>query len=392
MYRLTTEQEAIVAKARAIATGIIAAEAAEVDAQGRFPAEGMRALAEAGLWGLLVPGELGGLGQGLRTLAAVVDEIAQRCASTAMIFMMHNCGVNCYLAEPVKFEAELRAAAAGQHLSTLAFSEKGSRSQFWAPVSRAVAGSSGSGVTLSAEKSWVTSAGIADGIVSSCGSASGTGPSVYLVKKDDPGLTISGGWNSLGMRGNQSNPMTLTDVALENATRLIGVDGKGDDIMLGKALPVFQICQGAIGVGIAEAAFAATQKHLTAHGFEHTGTKLMDLPNLRARLAATSTLAPGRYVAFAGIGRPSRFFDALGRQAGVELLEGAPYPDHHAFTQYDVSFLMKLAADHDARLVTTDKDHVRLPADMKDKVARASVKAAFEDEEALARLLDGVVR
>ena len=84
--------------------------------------------------------------------------------------------------------------------------------------------------------------------------------------------------------------------------------------------------------------------------------------------------------------------DALGRQAGVELLEGAPYPDHHAFTQYDVSFLMKLAADHDARLVTTDKDHVRLPADMKDKVARASVKAAFEDEEALARLLDGVVR
>lgn len=286
MYRLTAEQEAIVAKARAIATGIIAADAADVDAQGRFPAEGMRALAEAGLWGLLVPGELGGLGQGLRTLAAVVDEIAQRCASTAMIFMMHNCGVNCYLADPVKFETELRAAAAGQHLSTLAFSEKGSRSQFWAPVSRAVAGSSGSGVTLSADKSWVTSAGIADGIVSSCGSASGTGPSVYLVKKDDPGLTISGGWNSLGMRGNQSNPMTLTEVALENATRLIGVDGKGDDIMLGKALPVFQICQGAIGVGIAEAAFAATQKHLTAHGFEHTGTKLMDLPNLRARLAA----------------------------------------------------------------------------------------------------------
>jgi tetraacyldisaccharide 4'-kinase len=115
-------------------------------------------------------------------------------------------------------------------------------------------------------------------------------------------------------------------------------------------------------------------------------------PILRARLAATSALAPGRYVAFAGIGRPSRFFDALGRQAGVELMEGAPYPDHHAFTPYDISFLMKLAADHDARLVTTDKDHVRLPAGMKDKVARASVKASFEDEEALARLLDGVVR
>jgi tetraacyldisaccharide 4'-kinase len=115
-------------------------------------------------------------------------------------------------------------------------------------------------------------------------------------------------------------------------------------------------------------------------------------PILRARLAATSTLPPGRYVAFAGIGRPSRFFDALGKQPGVEVAEGAPYPDHHAFTPYDISFLMKLAADHDARLVTTDKDHVRLPADLKDKVVRASVKATFQDEEALARLLDSVVR
>ena len=113
-------------------------------------------------------------------------------------------------------------------------------------------------------------------------------------------------------------------------------------------------------------------------------------PILRARLTPASTLPPGRYVAFAGIGRPSRFFDALGRQPGVELAEGAPYPDHHAFTPYDISFLMKLAADHDARLVTTDKDHVRLPADMKDKVARASVKAVFEDEAALTRLLDRV--
>ncbi len=113
-------------------------------------------------------------------------------------------------------------------------------------------------------------------------------------------------------------------------------------------------------------------------------------PILRTRLTPTSTLPPGRYVAFAGIGRPSRFFDALGRQPRVELAEGAPYPDHHVFTPYDISFLMKLAADHDARLVTTDKDHVRLPADMKDKVARASVKAVFEDEAALTRLLDRV--
>lgn len=282
MYQLNDAQEAILQKVREVADRDIAPAAAEVDAESRFPAESIRALGEAGFMGLTVPEEMGGLGQGLVTTAAVVDEIAQRCASTAMIYMMHLSGVSCYLAMSDRFGTELRDAAKGQHLSTLAFSEKGSRSQFWAPVSKAVA--AGDGFTLSAEKSWVTSAGIADGIVASSGSTDGTGASVWLVKKDDPGLTIAGGWNSLGMRGNQSNPMQLEDVPL-SADRLIGEDGKGADIMLGKALPTFLTCQGAIGVGLTEAAFTASQKHITGHGFAHTGTKLSDLPNQRARLA-----------------------------------------------------------------------------------------------------------
>lgn len=111
-------------------------------------------------------------------------------------------------------------------------------------------------------------------------------------------------------------------------------------------------------------------------------------PILRARLVPLAPLPPGRYVAFAGIGRPARFFDALQEQPGVELAEGAPYPDHHMFTSYDLNFLMKLAAERNAQLVTTDKDYVRLPAEMKTKVMRASVKAQFEDEPAFATLLD----
>lgn len=111
---------------------------------------------------------------------------------------------------------------------------------------------------------------------------------------------------------------------------------------------------------------------------------------LRAKLEPLAQLAPGRYIAFAGIGRPSRFFDSLQKQPGVELSEGVPYPDHHAFHPSDLSFLMKLASERDAKLVTTDKDYVRLPTSMKDKVVRASVAAKFEDEAALARLLDSV--
>ncbi len=114
-------------------------------------------------------------------------------------------------------------------------------------------------------------------------------------------------------------------------------------------------------------------------------------PILRAHLVPLAPLPPGRYVAFAGIGRPSRFFDALQKQPGIELSEGAPYPDHHMFTPHDLKFLMKLATERDAQLVTTDKDHVRLPADMKAHVVRSSVKALFEDAAPLTALLDRVI-
>ena len=114
-------------------------------------------------------------------------------------------------------------------------------------------------------------------------------------------------------------------------------------------------------------------------------------PILRASLVPLAPLPPGRYVAFAGIGRPARFFDALQKQLGVELSEGAPYPDHHMFTPHDLKFLTKLASERDAQLVTTDKDHVRLPADVKPHVLRASVNAKFENPAALTALLEGAL-
>jgi len=113
-------------------------------------------------------------------------------------------------------------------------------------------------------------------------------------------------------------------------------------------------------------------------------------PVLRARLAPLAKLAAGRYVAFAGIGRPERFFDGLQGMEGVELVEAVPYPDHHAFTASDLDYLKKVSSERDARLITTDKDHVRLSAEMKAIVMRASVEARFEDEAALAALLSRV--
>src|SRR5689334_15424316 len=138
MYRLNETQQQILDKVKAIADGPIAAEAASVDENAAFPAKGIQALGDAGLLGLTVPTEYGGLGQGPRVAVAALDEISQRCASTGMVYLMHLCGVACYVANPAVAENQLKKAAAGNHLSTLAWSEKGSRSHFWAPISQAV--------------------------------------------------------------------------------------------------------------------------------------------------------------------------------------------------------------------------------------------------------------
>ena len=285
MYRLNEPQQQLVNTAATVADRSIAPHAARVDRDRAFPRESIAALGEAGFLGLTIPAALGGMGQGLRTASAVLDEVARRCSSTAMVYLMHLCGVACYAAAQDKTESLLRAAARGEHLSTLAFSERGSRSHFWAPVSRA--DSSSGSTRLNAQKSFVTSAGQADGYVVSTLAATGTTPvesTIYLVLRDDRGLTTTGAWEGLGMRGNASAPMTLADVTV-GADRALTAPGKGLDMMLSTVLPAFQVGSAAVAIGIAEAAVQATTTHLTTAKLEHMNTTLAELPTLRARLA-----------------------------------------------------------------------------------------------------------
>jgi alkylation response protein AidB-like acyl-CoA dehydrogenase len=285
VYRLSESQQEVVDRATDIAEGVVAEHAQDVDAEARFPRESLDALAADGFLGLTVPREHGGMGEGLRTICAVLDRIAQRCPSTAMVYKMHLCGVSTYVAAGERMADTLRAVAAGEHLSTLAWSEPGSRSQFWAPVSKPTR--NGKGLVLHAEKSFVTAAGHADGYVVSTQWVDAESPlqsMLYLVLRDDDGIRVDAPWNGIGMRGNASSPMTFEGVAADDS-RALSDEAKGLDAMLGVVLPVFMLGNAAISVGICERATAATQGHITSARFEHADSKLSDLPNLRARLA-----------------------------------------------------------------------------------------------------------
>ena len=278
-----------VLKAREIASRVLSPSAGQNDKAGRFSIQAVEALGESGLLGLLLSVDFGGSGLGPRTFAAVTATLAEADASVAMVYLMHILGTaTMSAARPsAALTPTLQEIGAGRHLSTLAFSEAGSRSHFWTPVSRAHR--NGNGVRISAQKSWVTSAGHAQSYVVSALAPEGTGPidsTLYLVAAETRGLSVAGPWDGLGLRANASAPITLDDCQVPYDFQLTD-DGAGFPAMLNVVLPPFCLGTAAVALGLCRAAVAGTVSHLKTAKFEHLGQSLGEsLPTLRAQLAA----------------------------------------------------------------------------------------------------------
>jgi alkylation response protein AidB-like acyl-CoA dehydrogenase len=212
-----------------------------------------------------------------------------------MVYLMHILGAAAILAaRPGAAQAVtpiLREIGAGRHLSTLAFSEAGSRSHFWAPVSRALRNGNGNnnGVRISAKKSWVTSAGHAQSYVVSALAPEGAGPTdstLYLLGAGTGGFSVAGPWDGLGLRANASAPIALDDCQVAADFQLTD-DGAGFPAMMNVVLPLFSLGSSAVALGLCRAAVAGTTSHLKSAKFEHLGQSLGEsLPTLRAQLAA----------------------------------------------------------------------------------------------------------
>ena len=136
-----------------------------------------------------------------------------------MVTCMHYAGA--LVIEKHGDDATRRDIAAGRHLSTLAFSEAGSRSMFWAPTSTATA--EGDHVRLDAQKSWVTSAHEATAYVWSSKPVEGAEAStIWLVPRGAAGLSGPERFEGLGLRGNDSTPVTAAAAQKYDAAEASG--------------------------------------------------------------------------------------------------------------------------------------------------------------------------
>jgi isovaleryl-CoA dehydrogenase len=268
----------------------VVAEATDVNAE--FPRKSIDALRSIGVLGLTTSASHGGGGGSMVDAARIVEKLAAACGSTAMVTLMHY-AANA-LVEAHGPDADREAIGSGAHLTTLAFSEVGSRSHFWAPQGTAIA--AGDEIRLDARKSWVTSAAAADSFVWSSRALDADGPmTLWLVPASAPGLELGAPFEGLGLRGNGSVPVTATNLRV-GRDALLGEDGSGLDAALASALPWFLVLSTAFAVGAMDAVLQEAGRYLGATRLEHLDAALIQQPVVRAdyarmRLAADATRA-----------------------------------------------------------------------------------------------------
>ncbi|HVJ53761.1 MAG TPA: tetraacyldisaccharide 4'-kinase [Aliidongia sp.] len=174
----------------------------------------------------------------------------------------------------------------------------------------------------------------------------------------------------------------LQNPSLRQDLRLIVVDG-GYGFGNGRVLPAGPLRED-LRRGLARVHGAI----LVGDDRAGAGARLAGLPMARARLAPRNEIA-GRVLAFAGIGRPRKFFETL-EAIGAELVERVGFPDHHPYGAAEIEALLARAEALRATPVTTAKDAIRLPPGLRERVAVLEIELAWAsvaDEAAIMDLL-----
>jgi alkylation response protein AidB-like acyl-CoA dehydrogenase len=269
--------------ARQVVEEVVAPLAPEIDSQKRFPEEAFKAFAQTGLLGLLVPEQFGGMGGTLVDLAEVLETIGQACGSTAMCYLMHNCGTMMIVSRATEYQQEhyLRPIARGEKIGTLAFSETGTGAHFYNPEIKSI--NDNGHYLLSGQKSFVTNGDKSDFMIVITNSAKGEGLDMLIVDTKSKGIQFSGEWMGLGLRGNNSISLTMDKVRVP-ASHLIGQEGEGMTLIFEVVAPTFIAGISGVNVGLARGAYQAALHHVKSRTYAN-GQSLAHVPAIQYYLA-----------------------------------------------------------------------------------------------------------
>jgi alkylation response protein AidB-like acyl-CoA dehydrogenase len=272
--------------------------AEEVDATGRFYTPHRETLANAGLLGLVVPEAYGGLGGGLRDLAAATFAMGTACPSTALAYFFH-CSTSSrgLLALEAIAEGKFDAAEIPivRRFAENVLRRMGTQRQFLGNFASETAKSSQSAVFIATEaertdggwllngvKSFGCNTGVADAYLVAAklkGYETAEGLAMFFVPRDAPGVRERPTWDALGMRGSASHGIILENVFVpdEEALTLPGAFVKLMQTSRG-SLMGNQPAIAAIYLGAAKAAFDYALDSTMRMRFQDTGRPIATSP------------------------------------------------------------------------------------------------------------------
>ena len=266
-YFLTEEQEMIRDLARQIAQERIKPVRAELDEKEQFPRELMKALAQADMFGIIIPEQYGGLGGGCLENVIAVEELSRACVGVSTTFAASFLGsypILLYGSEAQK-EKYLPQIASGQMLGAFALTESAAGSDASAITTSAV--KEGDAYVLNGAKQWITNGGQADvyTVIAITDREKGPrGASAFIVEAKDPGFSVGKKESKLGIRASATAELIFNNCRIP-ADRILGREGMG----FVAAMRTFDLSRPGVGaqaVGLAQgaldeaAAFARLRK------------------------------------------------------------------------------------------------------------------------------------
>lgn len=201
------------------------------------------------------------------------------------------------------------------------------------------------------------------------------------------------------------NKVVGAQAALEKGADLLLLDDGLQNPTVHKTLS-FLVIDAARGIGNGRVFPAGPLREPLEHALEKTDAVLWLGENpaqetLREKLARARPLFKGqikttcdtvklhsaRLLAFAGIGFPQKFFDGL-RAGGADVVVAQGFPDHHSFTRGELEALLEKAQTQQLTPITTQKDAMRIPPDLRPAFTIAGTRLVWDDDAAVDGFLD----
>ena len=320
----TTFDTALLQKVRHIGEEVVQPAAASVDHEARFPHEAIEALRQEQLLSAYVPQAYGGRACTITELAEIAQILAQYCASTAMIWAMHQIQVACIVnhEQPSSFfQHYLQEAVAEQRLLASITSEVGVGGDIRSSI--AYVEKDDTGCRLEKKSTAISYGAYADGFLATARRSATAGSNdqvLVFLRNTDTQLTPTSQWNALGMRGTCSPGFTVS--AHFPAEHILTTPFT--DISAQTMVPFSHLLWSSCWLGIATSALARARKFLQAKARQMRATNVVGDTHL---VEATALLQMMR----------ANLHEVLGEYAQLLLLQ-----DNREDALSNIGFTIKL--------------------------------------------------